>query len=438
MRVRTPAREAAFPAPASAAIQRRTMVVLGISQVIGTVGVGIAPSLGVLLAGQVTDNESWAGLARTASTLGAAVFGLPLGSIAARHGRRVALSGGWWIAALGSALLVAAAQWSLIVPLFIGLFLIGVGTATSLQARFAATDLAEPRRKGRSLALIVWVGALGSVLGPNLGVPGELISDATGLTVFAAAFLIAAVCLALAGTFVSIWLRPDPLLILFAEQSAAAPQPKTDTTGKHKGRVKAVLAEMRTNRRARYALIAIVTAQIVMVSIMTMTPVHLDHEGGSITVIGITISLHVLAMYALAPIAGWAADRFGHRLTIGTGITILLAALLIGVIRPDGISSIMASLALLGVGWSFVNVAGSALFSTAVSDETRASSQGGVDALSNLFGATAAFASGPLLAVSSFSVLSLIAIIAMVPLAVLTIWRRPVPARTQTGWRGRS
>ena len=115
-------------------IQRRTLIVLAMMQIIGTVGVGVAPTIGVLLATEVTDNEAWAGLARTASTLGAALMGMPLGNLAARRGRRVALSLGWWIAAVGGAFLVAAAQWSLVVPMFIGLTLIGSGSAVVLQA----------------------------------------------------------------------------------------------------------------------------------------------------------------------------------------------------------------------------------------------------------------------------------------------------------------
>ncbi|WP_206067687.1 hypothetical protein [Nonomuraea composti] len=62
-------------------VQRRTMTVLVVAQIVGTVGVGGAPSIGILLAGAITDNEAWAGLARTASTLGAALLGLPLGTL---------------------------------------------------------------------------------------------------------------------------------------------------------------------------------------------------------------------------------------------------------------------------------------------------------------------------------------------------------------------
>ncbi|MEZ5086900.1 MAG: MFS transporter [Tessaracoccus sp.] len=409
------AENAAVQSATASAVQRRTLIVLVIMQVVGTVGVGVAPSIGILLASEVTDNEAWAGLARTASTLGAALFGLPLGNLAARLGRRFALAIGWWVAAVGSAILVAAAQGNMVGPLFIGLLLIGAGSAAALQSRFAATDLAEPQHKARSLALVVWVGTLGSVLGPNLGAPGEIVGAATGLTVFASAFLIAAICLALAGVLVFVLLRPDPL-VMAAQLSGAPPH-----AASRKGRIRRIFAEVRANRPARIAVIAILTAQIVMVAVMTMTPVHIVHHGGSVNVVGITISLHVVGMYALSPVVGWMADRYGHRLAMWIGIVIFVLSLLAGAIWPDDMGWIVVSLILLGVGWSFVNVAGSALFSTSVSAEVRASSQGGVDALSNLFGATAAFLAGPLLAVSSFATLSLLSMTVLVPLAALIV-----------------
>lgn len=398
-----------------ARLQRRTMTVLVISQIIGTVGVGVAPSIGVLVAGEVTDSEAWAGLARTASTLGAALVGLPLGTLAARRGRRVALSTGWWTAAAGGALLVPAAQWNLVVPLFIGLLLIGVGSAVSLQARFAATDLAQPHHRARSLSLVVWVGTLGSVLGPNLGIPGEVVSRATGLTVFASAFLITAICLATAGAVAFALMRPDPLITLGQVAGRS-----TAPVGPRPGRIAPVIAELRTNHPARYALIALLTAQTIMVSVMTMTPVHIVHQGGSVTIVGVTISLHILGMYGLSPVVGIIADRWGHPPTIAAGIGIFLASLLAGALAPDSMTWIVVSLILLGVGWSFVNVGGSALFASVVSDETRASSQGGVDALANLCGATAAFAAGPLLALTSFTLLNIVAIVLLVPLMVMT------------------
>src|SRR5699024_3134398 len=131
--------------------------VLVSAQILGTIALGVTPSIGILLAGEVTDNEAWAGLARTSSTLGAALLGIPLGNRAARRGRRTALATGSWIAATGAALLVAAAQWELVIPLFLGLLMTGAGTSASLQSRFAATDLDALTTRARSISLVVWM-----------------------------------------------------------------------------------------------------------------------------------------------------------------------------------------------------------------------------------------------------------------------------------------
>src|SRR5699024_3916075 len=224
------------------------------AQIIGTVGVGVAPSIGVLLAEEVTNNEALAGLARTASTLGAAIFGIWLGTFAARHGRRIALSVGWIVAASGSGLLVFAAQQSLIAPLFIGLLMIGAGSAVSLQARFAATDLAEPQTKARSLALVVWVGTIGSVLGPNLGVPGKVVGSFTGLNVYSSSFLIAAVFLGMAGVVVFTSLRPDPLLALQRSTEGTGTKPVIGIGA----RINQALNELKINQLAKVAVIAII------------------------------------------------------------------------------------------------------------------------------------------------------------------------------------
>src|SRR5690606_31617176 len=78
------------------------------------------------------------------------------------------------------------------------------------------------------------------------------------------------------------------------------------------------------------------------------------------------------------------------------------------------------SLILLGLGWSFMNVAGSALFAAVVPDRSRAAAQGGADALSNLCGAAAAFLAGPLMVATSFAALGVIAAALLVPILVLT------------------
>ncbi|WP_253780871.1 MFS transporter, partial [Goodfellowiella coeruleoviolacea] len=93
-----------------------------------------------------------------------------------------------------------------------GLVLTGVGTAAQFQARFAATDLASRTRRGRALAIVVWVGSIGSMLGPNLGTPGAGLAGSLGLAPLGGAFVVAAVALAVASVLTALLLRPDPLL----------------------------------------------------------------------------------------------------------------------------------------------------------------------------------------------------------------------------------
>lgn len=429
-------RRRAAPSAPGDPLQRRTLGVLVSAQILGTIALGVTPSIGILLAGEVTDNEAWAGLARTSSTLGAALLGIPLGNLAARRGRRTALATGWWIAATGAALLVAAAQWELVIPLFLGLLMTGAGTAASLQSRFAATDLAAPSTRARSLSLVVWMGAIGNVLGPNLGVPGEALGAATGLSVYAAAFLIAAVASAVAGGIVLLLLRPDPLQVLERRQAelaragespGAVPAAIAPARGRRLERFRLMIAEVRADRRARTALLALLTAQVVMVSLMTMTPVHIEHQGGSLTIVGLTISLHVAGMYGLSPVVGILVDRIGHRATTGIGIGLFAGAIATAILVSGTTWGIITSLILLGLGWSFMNVTASALFSVAVQGPSRASAQGGADALSNLLGAIASFAAGPLMVVTSFSALGVVAAVVMVPVVLVALnpanWR---------------
>lgn len=80
-----------------ARVQRRAVSVLVAVQVVGGLGVGAALSVGGLIAEALTGSQSWAGMATTTITLGAALFALPLAGLAARRGRRPGLGTGWLV-----------------------------------------------------------------------------------------------------------------------------------------------------------------------------------------------------------------------------------------------------------------------------------------------------------------------------------------------------
>ncbi|WP_237207871.1 MFS transporter [Rothia nasimurium] len=399
--------------------QRRVLWALALTQVFGTIGVGAAPSIGVLLASEVTQNEALAGIARTASTFGAALFGIPLANLAARTSRRTALTTGWATATLGATLLAFAAAGTSITLVALGLLLMGAGSAAALQARFAATDHATDATRGSALSFIVWVGTIGSVLGPNIGTPAAALASSLGTTLYSAAFALAALALG-AATLLVFALLPGtkdvaPGLPTAGKGAGASGQKKPSLAAK----IGAFTREIAGNRQARYAAISLLGAHMVMVSVMTMTPVHMNHQGAGIEIISLTISLHVLGMYGLSPLMGWGADRLGERPMILLGTLILGVALALSALAPHSSGAMVTSLILLGLGWSATFVASSALFAASLPAETRTRASGGLDSLTNLGAATAALLSGLVMAATSFPALACLSALALIPAVVM-------------------
>lgn len=402
--------------PEVARARRRTLGLLSAAQILGGIGTGAGLSVGILLAEEVTTSEGWAGLARSGTTIGAALFAIPLAALAVRAGRRTSLGAGWTVAAIGSLLMVLAAgsvgSAVATICLVVGMLLGGTGTAVTLQSRYAATDLAEPDRRSRDLSLVMWSTTVGSVLGPNLGGPGAVVSTGLGLHPFAGPFVIAAV-MQLAAAALLLALRPDPLLLAVSWQNRTAGTDPDAAAARASGAPPRGVAEsLRIAGRvpaSRLALLAICCAHTVMVSVMTMTPIHMEHHGATVSLVGLTISLHVLGMFGLSPVVGLAADRWGRIPTMAVGgILLLMATALAGTAGDSGLR-VTAGLILLGAGWSTVLVAASALLTESVPAGLRTRVQGAADAAMNACAAVGAAASGPLLGLIGFGGLNALA-----------------------------
>jgi MFS family permease len=331
-------------------VQRRTVVLLSAAQVFGGIGTGATVSIGSILAVELSGSSAWAGAVATVMTLGAALAALPLAALADRRGRRIGQVAGLSAALLGALLMVLSVVSGLFVLLVLGAAGIGIGTAASLQARFAAVDLADAEHRGRALSAVVWAVTVGAVTGPNLIQPGAAVGQALGLPPVAGPFVISAAGLLLAVVLLFVGLRPDPLLL--ARERAAGPardQPASQPAGQPAHRPAALQARapgslvrgmraIRASRGALLALAALVGAHGVMVGVMSMTPLHLQelvagpghagHAAGGdvLVIIGFTISLHIAGMFALSPVMGWLTDKAGRTETIIIGFATMIAA----------------------------------------------------------------------------------------------------------------
>lgn len=130
-----------------------------------------------------------------------------------------------------------------------------------------------------------------------------------------------------------------------------------------------------------------------MVAVMTMTPLHMrDHGHADLSTL--VISVHVLGMFGLSPLVGRWADRFGRVPVMGAGAAILALGTVSPVVAGYLPGLVFAGLFLLGLGWSFALIAGSALLTESLPIEERTGAQGLADVAMSVLGATAAFSSG--------------------------------------------
>ncbi|MGM1016084.1 MAG: MFS transporter [Actinomycetota bacterium] len=407
-------------------VQRRTVLVLSLGQVLGGIAFGATVSLGALLAADISGDDALSGLATASVTLGAALCAIPLARLAARVGRRRALTLGNLFALVGIAIVILAAALRVFPLLLVGILLIGAGNAGNLQSRFAATDLAAPVHRGRDLSIVVWATTVGGVSGPLLLGPGEIVGQAIGMPPQTGSYLFSLVAQTAAFLLYIVALRPDPLLTAqqLARSAAAAGAE--------------VIAVADRPLTARYAIFAIAGSHVVMASVMAMTPVHLAHmahsaHGGHAStedislLVGVTIAAHVAGMYALSPVFGILADRWGRLRVVLLGQAMLAAALVFAVFASDSEIGVLLALIFLGLGWSAATVAGAALLTEASSPELRTRRQGRSDSLMSLSAAAGAVLAGFVLSVFQYAGLGIAAMVIVVAIVLLSPLGRMVP-----------
>lgn len=403
-----------------AQIQSRTVKVLATGQALGGFGLGATLSVGALMAVELSGSPAWSGAAATLSTLGSAFSAIPLANLAFARGRRIALAFGAGLAIAGALGMILAATFQSFPIEIFALFLLGAGSAVGLQARFAAADIPTAGPKGKDLSLVVWATTLGAVIGPNMIAPGEAFGLSVGLPHLAGPFVFT-IAAQLSSTLV-FWfgLKPDPLLL--AKEVAGLTQRR-----KNPG-VKAALDVIRSYPLAGYAVLTIALSHMVMVSVMSMTPAHLNSHGHSLADVGLTISLHIAGMYAFAPLFGILTDKIGPVRVIVLGQLTFLASLAISGLGQESFTMVIVGLFLLGLGWSAATVAASALLTEVLPTDEKTKVQGFSDSLMNLAGAFGGAISGTILLLYTFGGLNAAALVPVIFIVLATSFSRR--------WRG--
>lgn len=430
-------------------LQRRTLRTLVVAQMLGGAGLAAGVTVGALLAEEMLGTTGAAGLPAALFTAGSAGAALLVGRISQRAGRRAGLALGYAAGALGGGGIVLAAVLDSVPLLLLALVVYGAGTATNLQARYAGADLAEPARRGRAVSIVLVATTVGAVAGPNLVSATGRLAEALAIPRLAGPFMLGAVAYAVAALVLQLRLRPDPLLTAralaaagAAPASLAAADPAFGTGagtapadsiapaivaapgrgGTQRAAAAADPAEPGVPGGVRLAAAAMIVTQIVMVAVMTMTPIHMRDHGHGLGATGMVIAIHIAFMYLPSPLTGMLADRHGRRPVIAAGgVTLVAAGLLAAVAPADSMVLLTLALALLGLGWNLGLIGGTALLTDSTPLESRARTQGSVDLGVALAGAAGGLSSGLVVAATSYATLGLVGgalALALLPLLV--------------------
>lgn len=371
----------------SARVLRTLMVV----QICTGLANGATFGVGALIAAKLGGTQA-GGLASTMITLGSALTAVPLARLVASKGRRVAMTTGIATGMFGALLAAIAANTGSFALVIAAFFLLGTTGAINLQSRFAAAETADESSRGRNISLVVWCTTVGAVAGPNLLPLGASVGGTFGIDPYAAVFLIGALALLAALPLVHFGLAGTP-----------AARPQSVAQEQHGA------AGPQAVPKGAYLVIAMMAgAHFTMVALMSMTPVHMQAHGAAISLIGITISLHILGMFGFSPVFGMSVDKLGHTVTLTLGFVLLAASILLLIFVGQSHEWVVAALILLGLGWSAALVSTSAMLQEKVPPHVRPRFQGRNDMLMNIAGALGGLIAGPIVSVYGMPAMAMV------------------------------
>ena len=379
---------------ATARRRLQTSLVVGVG--LGSTGYIAAITIATIVAKELSGGSSFAGLPGATIVLGSAAASQLLSRFMARFGRRSGLVLGYGIGAAG-ALAAGGAVVLSSFPLFIvATAAMGCANAANQLSRYTAADMYPESGRAAAIGMVVWGSTLGSIVGPNLVTLSGNIAEGFDLPRLAGVYGVPLLFVTAAALLTLVTLRPDP--------ASLAPASTTPD-----GVARASLGEMLARPRILAAVVALTIGQVVMVLVMTMTPLHMTEHGHGLDAVGLVISGHTFGMFAFSPLSGRLAGRFGTPAVIAAGLVLsAVASVLAAVAPPDGGTLLFVALFLLGVGWNLGFVAGSALLTEGLDGSERTTLQGATDAMIWSSAAAAALGSGIVVSAASYTALGLL------------------------------
>lgn len=400
-------------------LARKITWVLFANQSLASAGFIAAATINSIIGAQLGGSASFAGVPSAVYQVGAAFAASAWGYIMDRIGRRNGMVAGLIIGVIGNLLVLVAIGISSFFLFLTGMVMMGVTNAAVVLGRFAAAEVNPPERRGAAISNVVLGGTFGAIVGPLLIGPMGGVVRALGMDELAGAYLATLALFAIASVVVFAGLRPDPRDL---GKQIAIQHPDPALKG-FTGEARPIFEILR-QPAALLAVSAMALGQVVMVAIMVITSLHMRDHQHNLGHISAVISSHTFGMYAFSILSGRLADRWGRGPVIVTGAGTLLLACITAPLSPN-VLPLAVALFLLGLGWNFCFVGGSALLADQLSPVERSRTQGMNDLLVGLASATGSLGSGIVFAASNYTVIAMVSgVLALIPLLMSLLWMR--------------
>ena len=322
--------------------------------------------------------------------------------LVARHqrawGRKRAFQAGLCVAIVATGLCAYAAVTHQFWLLVGATMLAGYYNANAGLYRFAATEIVAPQFKERAISWVLAGGIIGAVAGPNLA---SATRDYFPVA-FAGAYA-ALVGVALLALLVLSFITFPPL-----------PVPSATRPGR----------PLREIARQPVFIVAVAACALgygVMNLLMAATSIAMSQCAHPFKSAALVLEWHVLGMFVPSFFTGSLIRRFGCLPVMAVGVVLNAVCIAVALSGVDLMQFLVALFA-LGVGWNFLFVGGTTLFTEAYRPEERTTAQAAMDTAIFTTMTVTSFSSGALVTTQGWTLLNLGSIVPMLLAGVALAW----------------
>ena len=391
---------------------RNVLVLSGCQATLQTVGTTMIAVTG--LAGfALAEDKALATVPLTAYVLGSAVSTIPASLMMNRVGRRAGFQTGTALGMVGAAGCALARYIASFGLLCAGLFVLGIYTAFGKSYRFAAADAAKVEFRAKAISLTLAGGIIGGIFGPEMAKrTSVLFADYAYLGSYLSLIIVCLVAM--------VFLTGLDIPRLSEQERKDSGRP---------------LGQIMRQPVFIVAALASMLSYGIMNLFMTSTPLAMRAHDHHFNDAAFVLQWHMVGMYGPSFFTGALIQRFGVLNIILAGIVLLLTCI-IAALAGTTLLNFWVAMFLLGVGWNFMYVGGSALLTECHTAPERAKTQAANDFMVFVTMAISSLSSGLLLNVSGWRAVNL----GSVPFLLLAtgatlwlIWRRRYAKQADPG-----